>query len=176
MEDLATLLREAIDSKGWSLREIEHESEKQGSRVSFSTVSKILKGSYKPGERILQGLSRALDIPIERLRAAAGTAEPGTPFRLPDYASRLSPEERSAVEHLVRVMVDAKDNRKAVADDEDSSTSIRRAAGSAAEDEEKVHRVRFDGDEEAEADYYGQAASPKEGRFRHDDPLDEQGI
>jgi hypothetical protein len=54
----------------------------------------------------------SLDIPIERLRRAAGLPEPGTPFHLPDYAARLSAAERSAIEHIVRVMVEAKDHRQ----------------------------------------------------------------
>lgn len=77
----------------------------------------ITKGNYTPGDRILVALSVTLDLPIEQLRKAAGQAEPGTPFRLPDYASRLSPDERAAIEHLVRVIVDAKDERKVTGND-----------------------------------------------------------
>lgn len=124
MEDLATLVREAMENKGMSVRDVERESERHGHRVSYSAVSRARKGNYVPGDEKLVGLSRALDIPIQKLRRAAGLAEPGTPFRLPEYAARLSPGERSAIEHLVRVMVEAKDQREQVMGNAEHPTPI----------------------------------------------------
>ena len=119
MEDIARLVKEAMAEQQMSVRDVEAASERHGARVSYSTVSRITKGTYRPGEKVLRGLSGALNIPIERLRAAARISDPGRPFKLPDYASRLSASERSAVEHLVRVMVDAKDERQPAEPDED---------------------------------------------------------
>lgn len=128
MEDLASLISAAMTERGMSRRDVEAAAERHGFKVSHSTVSKIARGTYaSPGERILNGLALALDIPLVKLRDAAGVAEPGSAFRLPDYASRLSPSERAAVEHIVRVMVEAKDDRKAVGSHEDSSAPISQA-------------------------------------------------
>lgn len=134
MEDIASLVRRALRDRGLSLREAEHLSELNGSRVSYATISKITKGNYKPGEKTLQGLAPVLLIPIEELRTAAAVDEPGTPFRLPDWSSRLSAEERAAVEHVARVMVEAKDERRQRGGGEhaDGSAPIYQAAGSAA--------------------------------------------
>lgn len=110
MESVAELLSAAMDKKGLSLRDVQKLTEEHGHKVSFSTVGKIVSGKLaSPKRETLRSLSIALNIPLRRLERAASLKELGTPFVLPDYASRLSAAEREAIRNLVRVMADSKD-------------------------------------------------------------------
>lgn len=65
---LGALIRKAREEQGLSLRQL---AEKL--KVNFSTISYLESGQVqRPAVKMLQGLSRTLDIPLEQLYALAG--------------------------------------------------------------------------------------------------------
>jgi transcriptional regulator with XRE-family HTH domain len=98
---LADLVRDARTDRKMSLRDVETAS---GGTVGFSQVSRIEQGQHASvKQRTLVGLSTALGIPMEKLRAANGdpVKVPKEPFVLPERASLLPMKDRRLVLALV---------------------------------------------------------------------------
>lgn len=91
---------------GLSLRQA---AEKSQGMVSPSHLSYLERGiNVDVSDRILAGLSIALDIPLPKLRRAAGiTPTVLPPFEVPERASRLSPRERRLVVELIDTLLAA---------------------------------------------------------------------
>jgi transcriptional regulator with XRE-family HTH domain len=105
---LAELVRDARSDADMSLRDVEKAS---GGTVTYSQVSRIELGHHttvKP--RALVGLSTALGIPMEKLRAANGDPAnvPKEPFVLPERASLLPMKDRRLVLALVDGLLSAR--------------------------------------------------------------------
>lgn len=89
-------------------------ADKSGGMVSSATLNKIAVG--KPVGRItdevLQGVSLALDVPLSKVRTAAGeAATQPTEFRLPKKANKLSAKERKTVLSMVDAFLAAHESK-----------------------------------------------------------------
>jgi transcriptional regulator with XRE-family HTH domain len=101
---LAELVAKRRAELGLSLRQA---ADRSDGLVSHGRIGDIENGNDGDvSDRILEGLHLALDIPIRKLRAAAGLANPtARPFVLPDRANRLTQRERKLVLELVEVLL-----------------------------------------------------------------------
>lgn len=105
MSKLSELLNQANRNK-WSSRDIEREAQKRGHAITFSTISKYLSGKHgEPTHKVLYALADTLGVDVNELRGAAGLPAAGDSFILPAEASRLNAEQRNAILHVVRVML-----------------------------------------------------------------------
>jgi transcriptional regulator with XRE-family HTH domain len=90
-----------------SARRIQAIAEARGVKVTNTSISKYLRGEPEtPSEKILRAFSVALNIPMARLREAAGVSagEP-EPFVLPESANRLTARQRELFLHTIRVLL-----------------------------------------------------------------------
>lgn len=102
---LSELLNEA-NRMGWSTRQIEHEAQRRGHSITFSTIARYLNGKHgEPTHQVLHALADTLGVDVNTLRGAAGMPAAGESFILPAEASRLNAEQRNAILHVVRVML-----------------------------------------------------------------------
>lgn len=99
------LVRSNVD--GWSTREIARRAEKNEHTLAQPTVSKYMSGRHgKPTEAVLAAFSDVLNIPIDKLREAAGVPTGAeSPWTPPSEANRLDLRQRRALEELIRSMV-----------------------------------------------------------------------
>jgi len=100
---LGEKIRKAREAKGVSVREF---SETAG--VAFSTLSRLESGLiYRPSTKILQRLSRALDIPLDELYVLAGYAHkeglPSLPVYLRSKFGLSAAEASELEEHFRRI-------------------------------------------------------------------------
>jgi hypothetical protein len=89
---------------------------RNGAELSHTLVSQIINGEYAnkaPKQRVLEGLARALEVPLATVEAAAGSPPSFGAFHLPEDAARLTPDQRKAVRHVVQVMIDSNEGRAA---------------------------------------------------------------
>ncbi|TDK25844.1 hypothetical protein E2F48_11520 [Arthrobacter crusticola] len=106
MSSLSNLLNDSNPEK-LSARRIQAVAEMRGVKVTNTSISKYLRGAPEiPSEKILHAFSVALNIPVTRLREAAGVpvGEP-EPFVLPECANRLTARQRELVLHTIRVLL-----------------------------------------------------------------------
>ena len=106
MTALSELLS-AANVNGWSTREVARRAEKNGHKLSQATANVYLAGRHGvPTESVLAAFSDVLNIPIDKLRTAAGVpAGTGSPWTPPSEANRLDLRQRRALEELIRSMV-----------------------------------------------------------------------
>ncbi|NIB22902.1 hypothetical protein HBA56_04415 [Pseudoteredinibacter isoporae] len=106
MTALSELLHEA-NVQSWSSREIARRAEKNGHKLSYASAAVYLGGRHGvPSEQVLAAFSDVLNIPIDKLRAAAGVPTgDGEPWAPPVEANRLDRRQRLALEELIRSMV-----------------------------------------------------------------------
>lgn len=109
LQDLVlTRLRELGDETGpMSAREAARRSD---SMVSYETLRNLARGVRHTGrvtDRVAEGLSRALQVPIARVYEAAGVPEPGDRWDWPERFSRLSPAQRALVEDVAAALLEA---------------------------------------------------------------------
>ena len=74
--------------------------------VTSASAATYVNGSHgKPSERTLKLLAAALDLPLWRLREAAG-APPGEaePYTPPPEAARMNRRQRRAVDEIIRLL------------------------------------------------------------------------
>lgn len=100
-------------------RALDREAKKRGLTLSYTTVDKIIAGTYtsRPKPATLRALAELSGIPLRRVHDAAGVPMPLSPLAeaLPPDADLLSPDQRRVVIDVVRQF--AKQNR-ALADAE----------------------------------------------------------
>lgn len=92
--------------EGWSYRRVGREARERGFAISDATATAYLGGRHgAPDDGTIEGFSVVLNIPLRKLRQVAGLVpEPGTPWVPPEESRHLDPEQRRALEHLVKVM------------------------------------------------------------------------
>jgi hypothetical protein len=95
-------------------RALDREAKKRGLTLSYTTVDKIIAGTYnsRPKAATLAALAQLSGIPLARVYDAAGLPMPLSPLAesLPPDADLLSPEQRRVVIDVVRQF--AKQNRE----------------------------------------------------------------
>lgn len=110
LQDLVlTRLRELGDKTGpMSSREAVRRAD---GLVSYETVRVIARGLHDGGvtDRVAEGLSRALQVPLARVYDAAGVPQPGDRWELPSRFSRLDAGQRRLVEEVATALLDAYD-------------------------------------------------------------------
>ena len=98
--DLSTWLREELDKRGWSIREIARRA-----GLVHGTVVGILNGRH-PGIETCRGIARALGVPTEEVLRRAGLLPPLPPrdeyiIELEHLARHLNTfDRRAAVDYL----------------------------------------------------------------------------
>jgi transcriptional regulator with XRE-family HTH domain len=103
---LAELVATQRERLGLSVRQA---AEKSGGRISASRLNSVEHGAIPTEDRILEGIAEALDLPLSKVRAAAGRdrAAPLPPFVLPARADRLNARERKTVQAVVDALLAA---------------------------------------------------------------------
>lgn len=93
-----------------SARAIAREARERGHTLNHDTAARYLRGDHgKPDEATLVALADVLEIPLARLRKAAGLPSESTePYVPPTEASRLSRRQRLAVDEIIRAMLDTR--------------------------------------------------------------------
>lgn len=106
MTVLSELLHQS-NVQGWSNREISVRAEKNGHKLSRASVDVYMGGRHGvPTEPVLAAFSDVLNIPIDKLRHAAGVPiGAGAPWTPPSEANRLDLRQRRALDELIRSMV-----------------------------------------------------------------------
>lgn len=109
MTALSDLLQKAIDD-GTTVSAALKRIEDAGLTVDRGQTYKAIKGQHakKPSEPVLKAWSVGFQIPITKMRAAvdvqAGELDPYEP---PAYADRLTGDQRTALNELIRTIVEA---------------------------------------------------------------------
>lgn len=125
MTALSELLTQS-NANGWSTREIARQAEKKDHQLAQPTVSKYMSGRHgAPTEQVLTAFSDVLNIPIDKLREAAGVPTGAdSPWTPPSEANRLDTRQRRALEELIRSMVTSETIGRDQQDDERSAASM----------------------------------------------------
>lgn len=104
---LAELVAAERARQSLSLRMV---AERSGGLVAHTTVHDVETGRRaEVGDDVIDGLAKALDLPVERVQRAAGipvSDVPGEPFVLPRRANRLTRKERDHVLELVDLLLE----------------------------------------------------------------------
>lgn len=81
------------------------------SAVSYETFRYILRGEHngRLTPRIAEGLARALQLPVDRIYAAAEIAPPQGEWILPESAQKLTLPQRRVVELMIGSLAEAND-------------------------------------------------------------------
>lgn len=126
LSDLLTV----SNTNRWTTREIAGLAEKKGHQLAQPTVSKYLSGRHgRPTEPVLAAFSDVLNIPIDKLRAAAGVPTgDGDPWAPPAEANRLDRRQRLALEELIRSMVASETSGEDQDDDQQDPARMDRDA------------------------------------------------
>lgn len=123
LQELAQL---AIDQQGVSARQVAIRAEKEGLKLTYTTLNQMRAGTYKyePRPDTLRALARLAGISDQDAFTAAGKEAPGPPLadELPPGSDGLSPRSRKVVVDLLRVLIDLEDTGNA-----DSETNKRTA-------------------------------------------------
>lgn len=108
-ETLAELVAAKRGELGLSYRQA---AERSQGLISHSRLAAIENGEDRGvSDALLRGISTALDLPISRVRKAAGAPPTDRPFTLPARANRLTPRERRLVLNLVDTLLAAREQR-----------------------------------------------------------------
>lgn len=129
MTALSDLLADA-NVQGWSTREIARRAQKNGHKLSQPSASVYMGGRHGvPTEPVLAAFSDVLNIPIDKLRAAAGVPTgAGEPWAPPAEANRLDRRQRRALEELIRSMVASETSGEDQDDDQQDPARMDREA------------------------------------------------
>lgn len=129
MTALSELLAEA-NVQGWSTREIARRAQKNDHKLSQASANVYLSGRHgTPTEPVLAAFSDVLNIPIDKLRRAAGVPTGAdAPWTPPAEANRLDRRQRRALEELIRSMVTSETLGEDQQDDHQQPASMDRDA------------------------------------------------
>lgn len=136
---LRQIAQMASDNNGGAKgRELDRIAKSKGLTLSYTTVNKIIAGTYtsRPGLKTVEALAALAGVPLEQAYNAAGIEPPQASFaeQLPPEADTLTPEQRRVVIDLTRVFI--KQNRvvhelrQEVVEHEDRSAPITRTGES----------------------------------------------
>lgn len=111
---LKEIAQAASDNNGGARgRQLGRIAERKGLTLSYTTVDKLLAGTYtsRPSRRTLEALAQLSGVPVEKVYAAAQVAPPQARFadQLPPGVDSLTPEQRKVIIDIIRVFL--KDNR-----------------------------------------------------------------
>lgn len=134
MENLQALVLRRARELGGREGELSNRTlaKRNGADLSHTLISQIVNGEYAnkaPAHRVLEGLSKALEVPLPQIEDAAGAPPSYGPFELPDDAARLTPAQRKAVKHVVQVLVDSNEARSQIEAEADVVPLRRVASG-----------------------------------------------
>lgn len=105
----ARLAELGTEGKPMSAREATRRS---GGLLSYETMRLLISPSRHRGkvtDRVAEGLSRALQVPVERIYRVAGIPPQGAPWEWPERFRRLIPAERREVEAFAAALLNAYD-------------------------------------------------------------------
>lgn len=107
---LQQIAQRAVDRNGGSAgRSLDREAKRQGLTLSYTTVDKILAGTYRstPKRVTLDALAVLAGLSKEQVYAAAGRPLPQAPFaeQLPPDVDLLTPTQRESVLSVIRQFV-----------------------------------------------------------------------
>ena len=107
-----------------------------GGRVSHATLNSIVTGkhNWRLDESTVEGIAIALDLPISRVRRAAGMAERSntSEFVLPDKARHLSAKNRRALLYMLEALLSEQERAEVALAESGWSGVERRSEGRAA--------------------------------------------
>lgn len=109
MTALSDLLQKAVDD-GITVKAALDRIEAAGLTVDRGQTYKALKGHHakQPSEPVLKAWSVGFKIPITKMRSAVGVpAGELDPYEPPAYANRLNGDQRTALNELIRTIVEA---------------------------------------------------------------------
>jgi hypothetical protein len=91
-----------------SARALARDARERGHSLNHDTAARYLRGDHgKPDEATLVAFADILEIPLARLREAAGLpSELTEPYVPPAEASRLTRRQRLAVDEIIRAMLE----------------------------------------------------------------------
>ena len=103
MSELSELLQAAQQRNPMTLRQREAKAD---GAIQFGTIGTYLRGHHpaNPEESTLRALSRAFDVPLERLQMAAGVTVGGADWTPPMEVSRLTKRQQNALTELIRAI------------------------------------------------------------------------
>lgn len=143
LRDIAQLASDRLG--GIRGRALDREAKRLGLTLSYTTVDKILAGTYtsRPNRHTLQALSQLSGVGLDEVYHAAGHTLPQKPLadQLPPEADSLTPDQRRVVIDLARVFVKQNQresallleaNRRGIRDDQEhaeANPSGERVAG-----------------------------------------------
>lgn len=136
---LPELIDLAVSKHKTSVRQMSFVAQKNGYRVTATTLNQIRNGSYKskPSQETLAAIAWLAGVDETLAFAAAGQPVPGPPLadELPPGADNLSPKSRKAVVEMVRVLVDLEtgNNEQRTSDPEDKTPRTPRAVAPASD-------------------------------------------
>lgn len=80
-------------------------------KMSYELLRRILRGLHggNINDRVAEGLSLALQVPLARVYEAAGQLTPGEPWAWPERFARLPAPQRKIVEDMVGAMLELYD-------------------------------------------------------------------
>jgi hypothetical protein len=96
------------NTAGLSARALSRAARERGYTLNHDTAARYLRGDHGlPDEVTLMALSDVLNIPLRKLRAAAGLPTDSIePYVPPAEASRLTRRQRRAVDEIIRAMLE----------------------------------------------------------------------
>lgn len=100
MSELSELLQAAQRRNPMTLRQREAKAD---GGIQFGTIGAYLRGRHpaNPEESTLRGLSKAFDVPLEKLQRAAGVKVGGDDWAPPPEVSRLTKRQQNALTELI---------------------------------------------------------------------------
>lgn len=86
-------------------------AERSRGKVSYSTLRNISRGIHggKITDRIAEGISSALDVPLSQVYEAAQAPQPMSTWEWPERFERLKLPQRRLVEDVAAALLDAYD-------------------------------------------------------------------
>lgn len=107
---LSALVETAVERHQTSVRQLSFLAQKQGFRVTHTTLNQVRSGTYKsvPSDETIRAIAWLAGVSDEVAFTAAGQPVPGPPFaeELPPGVDNLSLKARKAALDMLRVLVD----------------------------------------------------------------------
>ncbi len=131
---LRNLVETAVERHQTSVRQLSILAQKQGYRVTHTTLNQVRSGTYKsaPSEVTIKAIAWLAGVSEQLAFTAAGQPVPGPPFaeELPAGVDNLPPKARKAAIDMLRVLVDMNQGQAdaELSSDQEQPIDIRRAS------------------------------------------------
>lgn len=108
VDQLSALVVSRLVELGLSARAA---ADRSRGRVSYSTLRNIARGTHggRITDRVAEGISLALEVPLPRVYEAAKAPQPMSRWDWPERFDRLVPEERRLIEDMASALLRAYD-------------------------------------------------------------------